>query len=62
MGDSRRASVNRDSDGDLLGATLVLGADDLDELGIDPEIDSIEYRVEKGRLRITTETEVPATQ
>jgi len=40
----RQATVNRDSNGDVIGITLFLGAVDLAALGVNPEkFDSIEY-------------------
>lgn len=52
MTDARRATVNRGPNGDRLGATVMLGDEDLEELGIESDADEIEYAVEDGRLRV----------
>lgn len=45
------ARVNTDSDGDVLGACLFLGSDDLAELGI-TDSDRVGYSIENGQLQL----------
>ena len=49
----RSARVNRSSDGEPIGASIFLTADDLAELGIHPiRSEVVDYRVRDGELRI----------
>lgn len=56
---ARRATVNREEGGNILGVVLVLGAADLAALGIDPtETDAVVYRIDDGGLRLDHSPEV----
>ena len=51
---SRRARVNRASDGHPLGLALFITARELRDLGIDPEdVDRVAYSVEDGEIRLS---------
>lgn len=45
------AQINTDENGDILGAAVFLGADDLAALGID-SADKVEYHIKNGTLRL----------
>lgn len=49
------ATVNKSPDGEVLGATLFLGADDLAALGLN-DADELVYQVNNGELRLTEVT------
>lgn len=48
----REAKLNFDNDGNPLGITLVLSAEELRELGVNPEGESVAYWVEDGELQL----------
>lgn len=50
---ARSARVNRDTDGESLGATVFVDAEQLAELGIDPDAAEVEYQVVDGRLTLS---------
>ena len=53
MVSTRQARVNRDPDGEPLGISLAISADELRELGIDPdEADAVEYEIADGGLQL----------
>jgi hypothetical protein len=45
------ATVNTDSDGDVLGVALFLGSDELEDLGLS-DADCVSYTVKDGTLQI----------
>jgi hypothetical protein len=54
--DRHEARVNRDGNGDPLGAAMFLSGEELQDLGIDPnETDRVAYAVRDGRLRVVGE-------
>jgi len=54
--DGHEARVNRDGNGDPLGAAMFLSGEELQDLGIDPnETDRVAYAVRDGRLRVVGE-------
>lgn len=48
----REAKLNFDSNGEPLGVAIALSADELQELGVDLENDSVAYWIEDGELRL----------
>ena len=48
--EKRESTINSDGEGEILGATIFLSADDLEDLGVDSSEDTLSYRVEDGRL------------
>jgi hypothetical protein len=52
-GEAAEATVNRDAEGDPLGCMLFLGAEELEDLGVD-DAGSVEYRVgPDGAVRVS---------
>jgi len=52
---TREARLNRDGNGDPIGAAVWLNADELADLGVDVDTaDAVAYRVEDGDLHIGT--------
>jgi len=49
MTEERSARINR-ADGDVLGCSVFLNADELRDLGIDPDANRVRYRVDDGQL------------
>ena len=47
---NRESTINKNGEGEVLGATIFLSADDLEDLGVSPTEDTISYRVENGQL------------
>lgn len=47
---NRESTINKNGEGEVLGATIFLSADDLEDLGVDSSEDTISYRVENGQL------------
>ena len=48
----RESTINKDGEGEVLGATIFLSAEDLENLGVDSSEDTISYRVENGQLTL----------
>ena len=46
----RESTINKDGEGEVLGATIFLSAEDLENLGVDFTEDTLSYRVENGQL------------
>lgn len=52
---TRQARLNRDGNGDAVGAAVWLNADELADLGVDVDAaDAVAYRVEDGNLHVDT--------
>jgi hypothetical protein len=52
---TREARLNRDGNGDAVGAAVWLNADELADLGVDVDAaDAVAYRVEDGDLHVDT--------
>ena len=47
---NRESTINRDGEGEILGATIFLSAEDFENLGVDSTGDTISYRVQNGEL------------
>lgn len=48
----RIATINRDTSGNSLGATIYLSTEQLQELGIDPDAGQVRYYVKDGQLHV----------
>lgn len=56
---ARQARVNRDCDGEPLGISVAVSADELRALGVPVDrLDSVEYAVRDGELRLSEPSEV----
>lgn len=56
---ARQARVNRDGDGEPLGISVAVSADELRALGVPVDrLDSVEYAVRDGELRLSEPSEV----
>ena len=49
---SRESTINKSGEGEILGATIFLSVEDLENLGVDFTGDTISYRVENGQLTL----------